>query len=292
MRFTYAEAMTDPAFYLPLAQAAEAAGFDGFLVPDSICYPAESDATYPYTADGDRRFIEDKAFLEPFSIIPAMGAVTERIRFVVSVLKLTVRHPVLVAKQAASTAFLTGDRLTLGVGTSPWPEDYAVCGVPFERRGQRADESITVMRGLLTGDWFEHHGEIYDIPRIKQCPAPAAQLPILVGGHAAPALRRAATLGDGWIHGGGDASELPGLITRLHELRADAGKAGAPFEIHVISMDAYTVDGIRRLEELGVTDAIVGFRWAYERGADTEPLQTKIDNLNRYADTVLHATRT
>jgi alkanesulfonate monooxygenase SsuD/methylene tetrahydromethanopterin reductase-like flavin-dependent oxidoreductase (luciferase family) len=173
MRFTYAEAMTDPTFYGPLAQAAEKAGYDGFLVPDSICYPFESDATYPYTPDGDRGFIEDKAFLEPFSMIPYLGALTERIRFVVSVLKLTVRHPVLVAKQAASTAVLTGDRLTLGIGTSPWPEDYEVCDVPFARRGKRADESLDVMRGLLTGDWFEFHGEIYDVPKIKQCPVPA-----------------------------------------------------------------------------------------------------------------------
>ncbi len=263
MRFTYAEAMTDPRHYVPLAQAAEEAGFDGFLVPDSICYPAESDATYPYTPDGDRGFLEDKAFIEPFSLIPALGAVTERIRFVVSVLKLTVRHPVLVAKQAASTAFLTGDRLTLGIGTSPWPEDYEVCGVPFERRGKRADESIAVMRGLLTGDWFEFHGEIYDVPRIKQCPVPEAPLPILVGGHAEPALRRAATAGDGWIHGGGDPAELPRLVARLHELRREAGREGDPFEIHVISMDAYSADGIRRLEELGVTDVIVGFRWGY-----------------------------
>ena len=138
-----------------------------------------------------------------------MGAVTERIRFVISVLKLTVRHPVLVAKQAASTAVLTNDRLTLGVGTSPWPEDYQVCDVPFERRGQRADESIEVMRGLLTGDWFEYHGEIYDIPRIKQCPVPSTPIPIIVGGHAEPALRRAAR-NDGWIHGGGDLEALPG----------------------------------------------------------------------------------
>jgi probable F420-dependent oxidoreductase len=291
MRFTYAEAMTDPSYYLPLARAAEAAGFDGFLVPDSICYPAVSDAQYPYTPDGDRGFLEDKAFLEPFSLIPAMGAVTERIRFVVSVLKLTVRHPTLVAKQAASTAFLTGDRLTLGIGTSPWPEDYEVCGVPFERRGKRADESIDVMRGLLTGDWFEYHGEIYDIPRIKQCPAPAAALPILVGGHAEPALRRAAQRGDGWIHGGGDPAELPGLIGRVLELRREAGRADEPFEVHVISMDAYSAAGIARLEELGVTDVIVGFRWTYERGPDTEALQAKLDNLSRYADTVMAASR-
>jgi probable F420-dependent oxidoreductase len=291
MRFTYAEAMTDPAYYLPLARAAEASGYDGFLVPDSICYPAESEARYPYTPDGDRGFLEDKAFLEPFSVIPAMGAVTERIRFVISVLKLTVRHPVLVAKQAASAAVLTGDRLTLGVGTSPWPEDYEVCGVPFERRGARADESIAVMRGLFTGDWFEHHGEIYDVPRIKQCPVPATPIPILVGGHAEPALRRAATVGDGWIHGGGDAEELPRLLARLEALRRDAGRESDPFEVHAISLDAYTVDGIRRLEELGVTDVIVGFRWAYGRGPDREPLEQKVDALRRYADTIIAASR-
>jgi len=291
MRFTYAEAMTDPTFYKPLAQAAEAAGFDGFLVPDSICYPFESDAKYPYTPDGSREFIEDKAFLEPFSMIPYLGAVTERIRFVVSVLKLTVRHPVLVAKQAASTAVLTDDRLTLGIGTSPWPEDYEVCDVPFARRGKRADESLDVISGLLTGDWFEYHGEIYDVPKIKQCPVPTQPLPILVGGHAEPALRRAAQRGDGWIHGGGDHEALPGLITRVLELRAEAGRAADPFEVHAISMDAYTVDGIRRLEEMGVSDVIVGFRWTYEVAQDTETLQRKIDNLQRYADTVIAASR-
>jgi hypothetical protein len=56
-------------------------------------------------------------------------------------------------------------------------------------------------------------------------------------------------------------------------------------------MDAYTPDGIRRLEEMGVTDVVVGFRWTYDRAQDTEPLQTKVDNLQRYADTVIAATR-
>lgn len=290
MRFTYAEAMTDPRHYGPLAQAAEAAGFDGFLVPDSICYPAESDARYPYTPDGDRGFLEDKPFIEPFSLIPALGAVTERIRFVVSVLKLTVRHPVLVAKQAASTAVLTDDRLVLGVGTSPWPEDYEVCGVPFERRGRRADESIDVIRGLLTGDWFEHHGEIYDVPRIKQCPVPERPLPILVGGHAEPALRRAAERGDGWIHGGG-TDDLEPLVARVLELRRAAGRGEDPFEVHVISMDAYSLAGIERLEAMGVTEVIVGFRWAYQPGPDTEPLEAKVEALHRYADDVIARSR-
>jgi hypothetical protein len=62
---------------------------------------------------------------------------------------------------------------------------------------------------------------------------------------------------------------------------------GRPFEVHVISTEAYTVDGVRRLEEQGVTDVIVGFRWPYETGPDTEPLGQKLDNLRRFADTVI-----
>src|SRR5882672_8727472 len=100
MRFSYAESMTDPSFYLPLARAAEEAGFTSFVVPDSICYPRDSDSTYPYTDDGNREFLEDKPFIEPFSLIPAMAAVTERLRFTTFVVKLPIRNPVLVAKQA------------------------------------------------------------------------------------------------------------------------------------------------------------------------------------------------
>ncbi len=52
-------------------------------------------------------------------------------------------------------------------------------------------------------------------------------------------------------------------------------------------MDAYTVDGCKRLEDKGITDVIVGFRLPYVMGQDTEPLQTKIDHLNWYADNVI-----
>ena len=76
MRFSYAESMTDPSFYLPLAQAAEAAGYDSMVIPDSICYPEHATSTYPYSPDGTREFLDGKPFLEPFSLIPALGAVT------------------------------------------------------------------------------------------------------------------------------------------------------------------------------------------------------------------------
>ncbi len=287
MRFSYAESMTDPTFYGPLARAAEEAGYDSMVIPDSICYPEHSDSVYPFNPDGTREFLEDKPFLEPFSLIPALGAVTSKLRFVTFVLKLPVRNPVLVAKQATSTAVLTGGRLVLGVGSSPWREDYEVLGVPWERRGQRMDESMAIIRGLSAGGYFEHHGEIYDVPSIKISPVPAAPIPLLIGGHGEAALRRAARSGDGWLHGGGNPADLPGLLARLTELREQEGTAGKPFEVHVISMDAYSVDGVRRLEDQGVTDVIVGFRWPYETGPDTEPLAPKIGKLRRFADDVI-----
>jgi probable F420-dependent oxidoreductase len=287
VRFSYAESMTDPSFYLPLARAAEEAGYDSMVVPDSICYPEESDARYPYNPDGTREFLDGKPFLEPFSLIPAMGAVTETLRFITFVLKLPIRHPVLVAKQVGSTAVLTDNRLLLGVGTSPWPEDYAVCDVPWEGRGKRMDEQIDVMRGLLGGGYFEYHGDVFDVPSIKMSPTPTKPVPILIGGHHEAALRRAALVGDGWLHGGGVPEDLPGLLARLTELRREYGTLDKDFEIHVISLDAYSADGVEKLEELGVTGVIVGFRYPYEVGPDTETLQTKIDNLQRFSEDVI-----
>ena len=287
MRFCYAESMTDPSFYAPLARAAEAAGFDSMMVPDSICYPEHADSRYPFNPDGSREFLEDKPFLEPFSLIPALGAVTERLRFITFVLKLPIRHPVLAAKQATSTAVLTGNRLVLGVGTSPWREDYDVLGVDWDTRGQRMDEEIVILRGLAAGGYFEHHGKIFDLPPVKIAPVPTVPIPILIGGHSDPALRRAARLGDGWLHGGGDLAELPALLARLAEHRRAAGTDHRPFEIHVISADAYTADGVRRLADHGVTDVIVGFRWPYHTGPDLEPLGDKITKLRRFADTVI-----
>ncbi len=287
MRFCYAESMTDPSFYAPLARAAEEAGFDSMMVPDSVCYPEHAGSRYPFNPDGSREFLEDKPFLEPFSLIPALGAVTERIRFVTFVLKLPVRHPVLVAKQATSTAVLTGNRLVLGVGTSPWREDYEVLGVDWDTRGQRMDEEIAILRGLAAGGYFEHHGKVFDLPPVKIAPVPGMPIPVLIGGHSDAALRRAAWLGDGWLHGGGDPAELPGLLARLAGHRRAAGTADRPFEVHVISADAYTADGVRQLEAHGVTDVIVGFRWPYQTGPDTEPLADKITKLRRFADTVI-----
>jgi probable F420-dependent oxidoreductase len=287
VRFSYAESMIDPSFYLPLAQAAEAAGYDSMVIPDSICYPQDATSTYPYSPDGTREFLDGKPFLEPFSLIPALGAVTTRLKFVTFVLKLPVRNPVLVAKQVTSTAVLTGNRLLLGVGTSPWREDYDILGVPWERRGRRMDESIDIIRGLAAGGYFGYDGCELKLPPVKMSPVPTEPIPILLGGHSEAMLRRAARSGDGWMHGGGDPADLPGLLDRLAELRREEGTADRPFHVYVISLDAFSVDGVRRLEDQGVTDVIVGFRWPYTTEADTQPLADKIGALNMFADKII-----
>src|SRR6478609_7369174 len=258
MRFTYAEAMTDPTYYAPLAQAAEAAGYTSMTVADSLIYPEESDSTYPYTDTGDREFLADKAFIETMILVTHLAAVTSTLRFTPFVLKLPVRPPVLVAKQVSSVAYLSDNRLGLGVGLSPWPEDFV-----------------------------GYDGEFYSFPPLKQTPTPTEKVPLLVGGHADAALRRAVLKGDGWMHAGGDPEELDRMLVKLAEIRKAEGDTRDDFEVHVISYDAYDLDGIKRLEDKGVTDCIVGFRVPYIKGPDTEPLETKIENLEKYAHSII-----
>lgn len=291
MRFTYAEGMTQAKYYAPLAQAVEATGYTSMSIADSLIYPQESDSKYPYTDTGDREFLLGKEFIETFILCAQLFAVTSTLRLTPFVLKLPVRPPVLVAKQASSLAFLSDNRLGLGVGLSPWPEDFAALGVPWEKRGKRMDECMDILSGLMQpGDeptFFGYQGEFFQFEPLQQCPAPTEKIPLLVGGHSDAALRRAVRKGDGWMHAGGDGEELDRLLARLAEIRKEEGDTRDDFEVHVISYDAYTLDGVKRLEDRGVTDCIVGFRVPYIKGPDTEPLETKIKHLEGYAENII-----
>ncbi|MEY2424212.1 MAG: hypothetical protein QOI95_4279 [Acidimicrobiaceae bacterium] len=289
MKFIAAIAMTDPTFIVPMARAAEDAGFDVVAVPDSVAYPRESDSTYPYTPDGSREFLEHKPLVEPLIAIATMAAVTDRIRFVTNVLKLPIRHPVIFAKEATTLAVLTGERFALGVGSSPWPDDYEIVELPWARRGRRFDECIEIIRGLATGEYFEFDGEHYHFPAIKLNPTPAASIPILIGGHGDANLKRAARIGDGWISAGMSDEQLSTTLARLRALLHEHGRADVPFEIHATTIDSFSADGVKRLEDQGVTHTIGGLGAAnpYSPEPDTEPLQAKIDALYRYADNVI-----
>lgn len=282
--------MIEPSFYAPLAQAAEAAGFASIGLADSICYPKESTSTYPYNFDGTREFLENKQFIEPLITTAAMGAVTTKIRFHTAVLKLPIRNPVIFAKEATSVSAITGGRFDLGVGISPWEDDYEVTQVPWGGRGRRFEECIEVIRRLSTGEYVEHHGEFYDFREIKL--NPGANIPILIGGHNDKSLERAARLGDGWLPAGMSREHMAEAIKTIHELRKRYERDHLPFAIHAIGMDAFTAEGVRHLADLGVTHAVGGFSSFNPYGieADSETLQQKIDSLNRYADEVISKT--
>ncbi|ROS04963.1 alkanesulfonate monooxygenase SsuD/methylene tetrahydromethanopterin reductase-like flavin-dependent oxidoreductase (luciferase family) [Sinobacterium caligoides] len=287
MRFAYNPCMPDPQLYIPLAKTVEENGFDAISLPDSVCYPKIADTKYPYNGDGSRNFLENMPFLDPFTAIAAMSAVTENLHFTTSVLKTPIRNPVLLAKQISSLAVLCNERISLGLGLSPWIEDFEICNEPWPKRGKRMDEMLTIIRRLMTGEYYGHDSEFYQIPECKICPVPNNQVPLLIGGHAEAALKRAARVGDGWIHAGGDIATLTPLISRLKEFREEYGVADKPFQIHAITADAFSVDGVKKLEELGVTECIVGFRNAYNGQPDTASLEQKETEIKWFADTII-----
>lgn len=286
MRFSLQVGMCDPGHYFPLAKAAEEAGFDGLTIPDSICYPQEASSKYPYNADGSREFLESVPFVESLIAVAAMAAVTERIRFSTFVYKLAVRQAAVVAKQVQGIQALSGNRFDFGIGISPWAEDFAVCGVSWEKRGKRFDEQIAILRGLESGEFFGHQGEMLQMPANKMCPAPTAPTPLLIGGHAEPALKRAAKLGDGWMCAGADMEELQRYLKRIADLRKEYGTQDRPFRIFTTGQNAFTEAGIEELVQIGVTDVVIGFRNLYAMEAD-KTLEEKIGMLQWYASTFI-----
>jgi probable F420-dependent oxidoreductase len=288
MRFTVAVAMTPAEQYLPVARTADATGWFGIAVPDSPFFPETVEAKYLYTGDGARYWTGDTPFLDPFVAIPAMAAVTERVRFLTMVLKLPIRQPLLVAKTVGSISALAGrDRMALGVGLSWIPQEFQWLGEDFDSRGPRTDEMVEIIRALLAGGMVEHHGAHYDFDRLQMSPHAEGTVPIIVGGHTKPALRRAARIADGWVSANLPTAELVPMIEQLKANLAAEGRADDPFEIIVIATDAFDVDGFKRLEELGVSEAITQPWWLYG-GGDPNDLQVRLDSLDRFAEQVIY----
>jgi probable F420-dependent oxidoreductase len=287
MRFTVPLPMLPAHHYVPMARAAEAAGFDSIAVPDSVFYPETVSGDYPFSPDGQRWWAPETPFLDPFVAISAMAAVTERITFFTNVIKLPLRNPLLVAKQVASMGALSADRFRLGVGVSWMPEEFTWCGTEMRTRGARTDEAMEIIRAVSAGGgprWVEYHGKHYDFDRLMISPAPEQPLAILVGGHSDYAMRRAVRLGDGWISANCTETELAELVPRLRRHLEDAGRSPDGFEINVLAVDVFDADGFQRLADLGVTECQV-VPWFYY-GGDPNSLDVQLESLSRFADSV------
>lgn len=291
MKFAYHSSMCNPLWHRELAVAAEKAGFDTFTLPDSIFYPKDADSKYPYNPDGSREFLDGVPFIEPFTLVPWMAAVTTTLKFSTSVVKLPIRNPVLVAKSLTGLAVITDNRFIYGVGVSPWKEDFDNCGVAWEGRGKRMDEMIDIIRGLSTGEYFGFKGEFFDFAPVKMCPVPTQPVPFLIGGHSDPALKRAALRGDGWISAGGSAADIAPMIAKINAYRKEYGRDHLPYDFQAMSIEGYSLDGVKRLQDLGVNETVIAFRNAYAGGPDDRTLEQMIGEINYYAENIIHKTR-
>ena len=148
-----------------------------------------------------------------------------------------------------------------------------------------------IIRQLCRGGYSDFSGEFYQIESLKLCPVPDQSIPLLIGGHSDAALKRAAQYGDGWLHGGGEIDELDPLLAKLKIYLKEFGRENDNFQIHAISYDAYTADGIKRMEDKGITDAIIGFHNTYSKEKDQSSLDDKLRQIDFFANTVIARSR-
>lgn len=143
----------------------------------------------------------------------------------VGVYLLPLRHPVTVARSIATLCQLAPGRLTFGVGIGGEDRhEIEVCGVDPRTRGRRCDESLALLRELLTGRSVDHRGEFFGVEACRVLPAPDPPVPLLVGGRSDAAIRRAGRLGDGWLGTWCSARRVAEAVQRCTEEAAAAGR--------------------------------------------------------------------
>lgn len=287
MKFVVSLAFTDPLQLAALASAADRAGFAYASLSDHLVHPQKLQTPYPYTEDGTPRWPPFTSWPDPWVTVGSLAAQTERLHFYTSVYVLSLRDPYSVAKTVGTAAVLSGGRVALGIGAGWMKDEFLLVDREFHNRGKRTNEMISVLRKLWSGGWVEHHGEFYDFDPLEMTPVPPSKIPIYVGGVSKPALRRAASLADGWISDLHDFAELKMLLGEVKAYRADGERADEPFVVFASVTDAAGIDGYRRLEDIGVTH-VVTFPWVFYHGL-TERLDEKIDGIARFGDEVISA---
>jgi probable F420-dependent oxidoreductase len=175
-------ALPDPEHFRRVARAAEEAGFDSLWAGDHVSF--------------------HEPLLDVTVALSTFAAVTERIRLGAGVVLLPLRAPALVAREFASLDYLSGGRTILGVGVGgEHGKDFEAVGIAVRERGARTNEAMRALRELFSDTEATFAGRFFAFEGISISPRPAQPggPPLWVGGRSDAAIRRAATLGDGWI---------------------------------------------------------------------------------------------
>ena len=210
-----------------LARAADQLGYHHLTCSEHVAVPADVEP------------IRGATYWDPVATLGHLGAITERIRLVPSVVVLGYHHPLEIVKRYATLDRLSGGRVTLGVGVGSLEAEFDLLGAPFADRGDRADDAIRALRAGFAAPRSSYDGPFHSGHDQVVEPGPVqAHVPLWVGGRTNRSLRRAIELADGWCPFGLSTDEL---ATMLHRARAtDAWQARTrPLDIVLQSLRAF-----------------------------------------------------
>ncbi|HCO02598.1 MAG TPA: LLM class F420-dependent oxidoreductase [Actinobacteria bacterium] len=234
-----------------LATAAEELGYESLWTVEHVVVPSGYESSYPYSKSGKMPGGEDVPVPDPLIWLAYVAAATRAITLATGILILPQRNPVILAKEAATLDVLSGGRFVLGVGVGWLEEEFDVLGVPFERRGARADEYVAAMRSLWSAseEGATFQGEFASFERAKLYPKPTREtgVPIVIGGHSEASARRAGRIGDGFFPAKGDLAHL------FEVARQAAKEAGRdPDKLELTAGGRPSLEEAERLRDLGV----------------------------------------
>jgi probable F420-dependent oxidoreductase len=222
----------DPEGARRLVRLAEAAGFDSVFAVEHVVFPENYTSVYPYAPGGRLPGGPSAKLPDPLIWLTWVAAATTRLRFMTAVMILPQRNPLVLAKEVATLDYLSGGRIELGIGVGWLKEEFEALGIPFERRGKRADEYIAAMRALWAADGASFKGEFVNFDKVSSNPKPVAKsVPIVVGGHSEAAARRAGRLGDGFFPSIGTQVDIMPLIDLVRRSAEQAGRDPAKVEL-------------------------------------------------------------
>jgi len=228
----FAGSWATPDNQVTVARRAEELGYSSLWVAQRLFYPLEPRNDYP-SAPGQPWPAPFQQVVDPIVTLAHVAGATRRIRLGTATLIPAYVAPVVLAKQLATLDIVSEGRLDVGLGLGWSQDEYEACGVPFAERGARLDEYLRCLHALWSDDPVEFSGRFYSVPRSLFQPKPhqRPRPPLLVGGYAPATVRRAATLGDGYLGGNVPLTRVVPLVAELRAAAAAAGRDAGSFRI-------------------------------------------------------------